>query len=99
MSRRERARRRRRNSNGGASRAVFLTLGILASTAIIAVLAAVGWILGVASSAPDIKSLKPVNPGASSVVYAADGQRLGFIQSDILRTPVPSKLIPVNVKN
>jgi len=99
MSRRDRHRRRRRNSGGGASRAVFLTMGVLSATAVIGVLAAVGWILGIAASAPDIKSLKPVNPGASSVVYAADGQRLGFIQADILRTPIGSSLIPTSVKN
>jgi len=50
--------------------------------------AAVGFVIYTASKAPSIDSLKPVNKGATSVVYAANGERLGFIKSDVLRTPV-----------
>src|SRR3712207_8375585 len=49
-------------------------------------------------SAPSLSTLKPVDQGASSVVYAANGQRLGFIQSDILRTPIAGNTIPRIVK-
>ena len=89
MSRRERQRRRRR-SQGGPHRIIFLTLGLLATGAVIGGLALVGWVVGVATSAPDLENLKPVDQGASSAVFAANGERLGFIQSSILRTPVPS---------
>jgi len=37
--------------------------------------------------------------GGSSQVYAADGTRLGFIQSDQLRTPVSWSDIPANLRN
>jgi penicillin-binding protein 1A len=98
MSRRERQRRRRRHGNG-AARIVFLGLGVVAVTAAVAVLGVVGWVVSVATSAPSITELKPVNPGSTSIVYAADGTRLGFIQSDVLRTPVPASAIPQVMKD
>jgi penicillin-binding protein 1A len=93
MSRRERQRRRLRHGNG-ATRIVFLGLGVVAATAAVAVLGLVGWVVSVATSGPSIEELKPVNPGSSSIVYAADGTRLGFIQSDVLRTQIPLSTIP-----
>jgi penicillin-binding protein 1A len=97
MSRRERKRRRRQS--GGRARPLALTLGVIAACAGIGVLAAVGWVIGVAASAPALSTLKPVDQGATSVVYAADGERLGFISSEILRTPVGREDIPANVRN
>src|SRR3954453_2629734 len=98
MSRRERQRRMRRH-RGKSSRAAFLVLGVLSACGAIGVLAVVGWIVGIMASAPDLSSIKPVEQGQSSVVYAADGQRLGFIQADTLRTPVPRGGIPTNLRN
>src|SRR5881398_1054538 len=98
MSRRERQRRRKRRS-GGSSRVAFLTLGILAACGAIAGLAAAGWVIGIMASAPPLDTIKPVEQGAASVVYAADGQRLGFITADTLRTPVGRNAIPTNVRN
>src|SRR3954468_14780575 len=98
MSRRERQRRMRRH-RGKSSRAAFLVLGVLSTVGAIGVLAVVGWIVGIMASAPDLSTIKPVEQGSSSVVYAADGERLGFIQADTLRTPVPRGGIPVNVRN
>src|SRR5881398_2343111 len=98
MSRRERQRRRRRH-RGKSSRAAFLVLGVLSAIGAIGVLAVVGWIVGIMASAPDLSTIKPVEQGASSVVYASDGERLGFIQADTLRTPVPRGAIPTNLRN
>ena len=56
---------------------------------------AVGYVLAIAASAPDLAELKPADKGQLSVVYAADGSRLGFIQSDVLRRVVPWRDIPV----
>ena len=42
-------------------------------------LVGVGWVLNIANNAPGINQLRPSEPGATSVVYAADGTRLGFI--------------------
>src|SRR5919108_4358758 len=98
MSRRERQRRKRRN-RGGPSRIVFLTLGLLAAAAAIGAGSVVGWVISVANSAPPLNTSKPLQLGATSRVYAADGTRLGFIQANELRTPVSSKNIPQNVKD
>jgi penicillin-binding protein 1A len=64
----------------------------------ITLLGIVGYVIAVAASAPSLSSLKPVDQGQSSAVYAADGQRLGFIQSPILRTPIASADIPLAMK-
>ena len=54
--------------------------------------------LAIAATAPDLAELKPADKGQLSVVYAADGSRLGFIQSDVLRRVVPWGDIPVDLR-
>src|SRR3954463_14436035 len=98
MSRRERQRRRKHRS-GGSSRVAFLTLGVLSACVAIGALAVTGWVIGIMASAPELSTIKPVEQGAASVVYAADHQRLGFITADTLRTPIGRDAIPVNVRN
>jgi penicillin-binding protein 1A len=93
MSRRERQRRRRRNK-GGPARPLFLALGVLTTFAALGALGAVGWVVSVATSGPELSTLKPQDQGAASVVYAADGTRLGFITTDVLRTPIAGNDIP-----
>lgn len=89
MSRQARQRRRRRNRSGPTG-VLFIGLGVIAAAVIVGAIAAVGYVLSVAQSEPSLSSLKPVVSGGSSSVYAANGQRLGFIQSDALRTPIPT---------
>src|SRR3954469_4402027 len=98
MTRRERQRRKRRNE-AGPQRAILLTVGLLVTVGLIAAGGVVGWVISVANSAPPLDTSKPIELGATSRVYAADGTRLGFIQANELRTPVSSKEIPQNVKN
>ncbi|HMI72572.1 MAG TPA: transglycosylase domain-containing protein, partial [Solirubrobacteraceae bacterium] len=97
MSRRERNRRRRRNQ-GGPHRIIFLTLGLVFTGIAIAGIAAVAWVINVANSAPSLETKKPIELGATSRIYAADGTRLGFINANILRTPVTSDAIPEVVR-
>ena len=66
---------------------------------VIGTIAAVGYVLHVAQSAPALATLRPLVGGGSSQVFAANGTRLGFIQSDQLRTPVSWSQIPTNLKN
>jgi penicillin-binding protein 1A len=73
---------------------VFLGLAGIVGAAVIGVIAAVGYVLSVAQSAPGLDSLKPVLAGATSQVYAANGTRLGAIQSDVLRTPITTAQMP-----
>ena len=93
MSRQARQRRRRRNRSGP-SRFVFIGLTGMAGAIVIAVIAAIGYVLSVAQSAPNLDSLKPVLAGATSQVYTANGTRLGAIQSDVLRTPITTAQMP-----
>ncbi len=98
MSRRERQRRRRQSRGSPVKRAVLITVLVLGSGIAIGVLGVVGWVVEVAASAPDISHLKPRNPGQISEVFAADGTRLGYIHSDILRTVVTGNQIPPILK-
>ena len=77
---------------------MLLGLGVLATVSIIALLSAVGYVLAIAASAPDLSELKPADKGQLSAVYAVDGSRLGFIQSDVLRRVVPWRDIPVDLR-
>ena len=77
---------------------MLLGLGVLATLVIIAALSAVGYVLAIAATAPDLSELKPADKGQLSVVYAADGSRLGFIQSDVLRRVIPWRDVPVHLR-
>ncbi len=70
---------------------MLLTLGV---AVLVVGLSVVGYVVAVAASAPDLDELKARDGGQTSVVYAADGTRLGFVQSEIIRTPLESKEIP-----
>jgi penicillin-binding protein 1A len=97
MSRRERQRRHR--NKGGPARPLFLAFGVLATFAVLAVMGAVGWVVSVANSGPSLETIKPHDQGAASVIYSADGHRLGFISTDVLRTPVTGGDIPQVVRD
>jgi penicillin-binding protein 1A len=73
--------------------------GALVTALIVGVIATVGYVLHVADSAPAIGRLRPLVIGGSSQVFASDGTRLGFIQSDRLRTPVGWSSIPQALKD
>jgi penicillin-binding protein 1A len=78
---------------------VFIGLGGFAAAIVIGVIGTVGYVLSVAQSAPSLASLKANISGASSQVFAADGARLGFIQSDELRTPIETSQMPTDLRN
>jgi penicillin-binding protein 1A len=96
MSHRQRKTRRRKRNGAGSK--VLLALGVVATICVIGVLSAAGYVLAVAAGAPDLDELKPDDKGELSVVFAADGTRLGFIQSDILRRVVPWEDMPVDMR-
>ncbi len=85
---RHRARRR------GPSRLVVLLFGGMMVSGVLAVGAVFGWIVWVATSGPEISELKPREQGRSSVIYASDGTRIGFLQSRVVRQPIASTLVP-----
>ncbi len=98
MSRQARQ-RRRRNGRGTGVRFLLIGGGTLVAALIIGTIAAVAYVLNVADEATPPKDLKPLVTGGSSQVFASDGTRLGFIQSDELRTPVGWSSIPPNLRN
>jgi penicillin-binding protein 1A len=98
MSRQARQ-RRRRHSRAGPTRILLVGGGLLATALVLGAIAAVGYVLHVAGTAPALGSLHPIISDGSSQVFAADGTRLGFIQSDNLRSPVGWNEIPLDLKN
>ncbi|MGH2878021.1 MAG: transglycosylase domain-containing protein [Solirubrobacteraceae bacterium] len=68
-------------------------LGIVGAI-LLGAIVSVGYVLSVAQSAPGLDQLTPKLAGATSQVYAANGTRLGFIQSDILRSPITTAQMP-----
>ncbi len=97
MTYRQRQARKRRGRGSGRKR-VGLGFLLLLAIVLVGVLSAVGWVIAVAASAPDIKDLKPIDKGALSSIYAADGSRLGYVQSDQIRTPIQWGDMPLSVR-
>ena len=98
MTRSQRIRLGRR-SRGRPRNKLLIAMLVLASVAMLGGLSAVGYVASIAASAPPLDSLKPRNPGGFSIVYAADGQKLGVIQANQLRKAVPGWQIPQNLKD
>ncbi len=96
MTYRQRKQRRRRGRTPG--RKVLLGLGVVGLVIAIGVLSVAGYILAVAATAPDLSELKPQDKGENSEIFAADGSRLGYVQSDIIRTPVPWSSMPRDLR-
>ena len=97
MSRQARKRRQRRSRGG--SRTLLLFGGVGVGIFLTVVLGATAYVLHAAQSAPALSSLHAKVTGGNSQVFAADGTRLGFIQSDELRTPVDWDEVPTYLKN
>jgi penicillin-binding protein 1A len=98
MSRRERQRRRSRSSGSAIGRFAALTGVLLVAVLVIGGLAIAGWVVNVADSAPDLKSLRAQIPGSPSQVFASDGSSLGYIWAPTVRTPVAGSAIPNRLK-
>jgi penicillin-binding protein 1A len=93
MTTRERQRRRRHRRSDPARLVLMLVLGIAGVCGLV-VMAAVVYVSAVASNIPPLKKLVPIEQHTSSTIYAANGQALGVIEGDSLRTPVPASQIP-----
>jgi penicillin-binding protein 1A len=97
MTRRQRNLRRTRSRPRFRSKAA-LGLLLALTMAMIAGLSVIGYIVAIAATGPDITELKPIDKGESSIVYAADGSILGYVQSDIVRQPRPFSEMPVELR-
>jgi len=94
-----RKRHQRRHAGNGRGRIVLVVVAVIVSTVVIGALSAVGYVIAIANSAPDISRLKPIDKGATSVVYAADGSRLGYVQADTIRTPIRWDDMPIDLRS
>ena len=93
-----RARKRHQRSRGSVGTKILLGLGVVLVCIGIAAGAAVGWVYDIANDAPSIDELKPIDSGANTKVFAADGSLLGIIDADIVREPVKLKEVPENLQ-
>ena len=91
--------RKRRHRHSGGSRALLTGLGALSVALLLAIFGAVAYVLAVADSAPSLSERHALQLGTPSQVFAADGQRLGFIQSDELRSPIGWSEIPAVLRD
>src|SRR5256885_1190810 len=97
MTYRQRKERKRRNK-GGVGRKILLAFAVLVTILLIGAASVVGYIASIAASAPDINDLKPIDKGAISEIFAADGSRLGYVQSSEIRTPIQWDEMPIALR-
>src|SRR4051812_9107834 len=97
MTHRQRKARKRRGNAHIRSR-MLLGFGLVVAVLLIVAVSAVGWVISIATSAPDIRDLKPIDKGASSQIFAADGSRLGYVQAEQIRTPIDWADMPVTLR-
>jgi penicillin-binding protein 1A len=93
-----RQRKARRRGRGARRNPALLVVFVPLLIVGVALLSAVGYVIAIAADTPPLSELKPRDKGATSVVYAADGSRLGYVRSDEVRTPVPWSDMPAEVR-
>lgn len=99
MSRRQRTRHRLRRRHGKSRNPILFAGAILLAGFGIGLLGVFGWIASIAASTPPLGSLHPIQKGALSTIYAADGTTLGTIQADTLRVPIAGTRMPAAIRN
>ncbi len=94
------ARSRRRRGRASRKRNPFLLALLVLGSGVALVVMSFGlYVISVAADAPRSTTLQPISAGENSIVYAADGSRLGYIQSDEARTRSRSKRIPEDLQD
>src|SRR4051794_39971348 len=91
MTQRGRRRQRRRGSVGTK---VAIAIGVVLAAIAVGVIGVTSWVLNVAADAPSLASCKHAERHGNSVIYAANGERLGAIVSPEASAPVGQKKIP-----
>jgi len=93
----QRNRRRQRRRGGAAAKVLFLGAGA-AVALVLGAIAVASWVLDVTAEAPSLAACKGVERGGNSVLFAADGSRLGRVDSDQARQPVPIERVPKRLR-
>jgi penicillin-binding protein 1A len=94
----QRNRRRQRRRGGVGSKVLIVAWGVCALGAL-GVVVVTSWVLDVAAKAPPLSACRSVDKGGNSVVFAADGSRLGYVAADQARTPVAVARIPKSLQH
>ncbi len=94
----QRNRRRQRHRGGAGGKLLFVALGVVALLAI-GTIGVVNWVLDVAAKAPSLAACQPVDKGGNSTLFAADGSKLGVIQSEEARAPISIDRIPKSLQH
>jgi penicillin-binding protein 1A len=92
-------RRRRRSHSLSWKKKLLLAAAFAGGLLVVAGGVAASWAIKVYDSAPPLSSLKPVQKGRSSAIYAANGSLIGFIPSSNIRQPVSSLALPQVLKD
>ncbi len=71
---------------------------VLASAVAVLGVGFTGYVYAIWRSAPDLSDLEQRDNGENSTLYSDDGERLGVIQSETLRTPLDPDEIPSVIK-
>src|SRR3954469_18664008 len=79
-------------------RILFWVVGVPLGIAVLAAASFVGYVLYLSWQTPSIDTLHPRPEAENSVVFAANGERLGFIPAAQLRQAVPSSSMPAYLK-
>jgi penicillin-binding protein 1A len=73
---------------------VAIVAGVVLAVIAIVVIGVTSWVLNVAADAPSLASCKHTEAHGNSVIYAANGERLGAIVSPEARVPVRQSKLP-----
>jgi penicillin-binding protein 1A len=76
-----------------------VAVGVVGALLAIGALSVVGYVIGIAATAPDIDELKPIDSGQTSTIFAADGSLLGYVASDVVRTPISESRMPKTLRD
>jgi penicillin-binding protein 1A len=86
--------RRRQRRHRGIGAKLLLVFGAVFALLAIAAIAVTSWVLDVAAEAPSLATCKKVDRGGNTVLYAADGSKLGIVSSPEARAPVSIERVP-----
>jgi len=90
--------RRRRRPHGGIGAKLLLVFGSVFVLLALTAIAVTSWVLDVAADAPSLSTCKPIEKGGNTVVYAADGSKLGVVASPQVRSLVSIDRVPKSLQ-
>jgi len=90
--------RRRQRRHGGTGAKLLLVFGGVFALLAIAAIAITSWVLDVAAEAPSLSTCKRIDKGGNTVLYAADGSKLGLIPSPVARSLVSIEKVPKSLQ-